>query len=197
MLKASEELSADLLNCLYKVSFCVLWIAFFVLFFCINPHKYFAWKCFIQLLLFFFHPVILRVSYMLSRVLYADFVAILRQSFSSSRSSEVLRGHKWVHRSLQFCDISILIRTRSQHTLCVEWLNGKNLKPLVLVRMRRDRPWEEAGLGCLHLFVTLMSYQRYSSLPKGYFSLSPIPVGLVKMCAVYPGQKSGLRGPKP
>ena len=86
-------------------------------------------------------------------------------------------------------------KDRSQHTLCVEGLNGKNLKPSVLVRMCRDRPWEEAGLGCLHLFVALISYQRYSSLPKGCFSLSPIPVGLVKMCAVYPGQKLGLRGP--
>ena len=125
MLKASEEVSANLLNCLYKVSFCVLWIAFFILFFFINPHKYVVWKCSIQLFFFFFHPAILSVSYMLSSMLYADFVAILRQSFSSSRSSEVLGGHKWVHRSLQFCDIRILIRI-GVRTLCVwKGLMGK------------------------------------------------------------------------
>lgn len=123
---------------------------------------------------FFFHPVILSVSYMLSSVFYADFIAILRQSFSSSRSSEVPRGHKWVHRSLQFCDIVILIRTRSQHTLCVEWLNGKNLKPSVLVRMCRDR--QTMGRGRPRLPAPIRSSDVLSELlfsPKGLlFSLT-------------------------
>ena len=142
---------------------------------------------------FFFHPVILSAPCAMQCVLGWLHSNTKTQSFSSSRSSEVLGGHKWVHRSLQFCDTRILIRPRSQHTLCVEWLNGENLKPSVLARMCRDR--QTMGRGSLYPFVALMSCQSYSSLPKGYFSLSPIPVGLVKMCAVCPGQKSGLRGP--
>ena len=94
-----------------------------------------------------------------------------------------------MHRSLQFHDIRILIRTWSQHTLCVEWLNGKNLKPSVLVRMCYDRQtMGRAGLSCLRPFVALKSYQRVTLLSKGAtFLTSPIPVGLVKMCVVCPG----------
>lgn len=88
---------------------------------------------------------------MLTTVLYADFVEINKTVFSSFKEERGSWGTQRVHTSLQFRDIRILIRTWSQHTLCVEWLSGKNLKPSVLVRMCYDRQKEPGSSACAHL----------------------------------------------
>lgn len=51
--KSFRRLCADLSRCLYRVAACEFWRAVPILLFFTNPHKYFAWKYFIQSLFSF------------------------------------------------------------------------------------------------------------------------------------------------
>lgn len=172
VIKASEELCADLFSCLYKISPCEFWVALPSLLFFVNPHKYFPWKYFTQLLFSFCNS---------KCFLCADFVERTKTQYLSQRAQKPSSETK-VHPDPTILWYNYLDRDLELACIAYGMAKRENLKPPPTVRMCSGRQvWEEpfSVVGTMwHPSVVLMLYQTVTLLSKGAtFLPSPIPKG--------------------